>query len=651
MKNAVTTLCLLTLSLVASAQNRTYFISPGGNDQASGLSIQLAWKSLDKVNSIIFQPGDQVLFESGASWKGQLKLQGSGAKDNPIQLSGYGGKARPVINIGEAEGAGIRLNNQSWWIVDNLEVTSGAAPTLGIGRQGIVALVQGDHQQVAHLIIRNCYVHDIWGQLGGNTEYTGYNSCAILVQVQGRRGGINRPQPGISLNDVLIEDNRIERVDKCGIIVRGCQNNLLVRRNYMDNLGGDGIFVGGCYRGIIEYNTARRTCMRSGYVDLAGGASWWPHTAAIWLQDAQEALMQYNEVYDTGRQPGNGDGFAYDFDFNCKRCIAQYNYSKNNHGFLLLMNRTFENVTRYNISENDQTHLIQMQCAISERNSLYNNVFYIDYGTVDLDFFCGNTGTADKSKLGAVYYNNIFYATGQSHFRTAYSSGPVLSRTFDDSTRVPRGGPGQLFYHNCYFGPWKNGVPDDPEKLMADPLLVAPGSGGDGLSSLAGYQLKPASPCLNTGLGIPFPGNRDFWGNPLSDGHPDVGAYEQIGSGVFADAAKQGAVERSYAKESEMALAKWIFPTQILLGATDTELLIKLVEPLGEQVRGSLSWTDAGGKVSVLALDKAKKRDEFRVKLLAGQTASFARPVQVSLRYEDLLESWTIPIKERKMTN
>lgn len=72
------------------------------------------------------------------------------------------------------------------------------------------------------------------------------------------------------------------------------------------------------------------------------------------------------------------------------------------------MNRTFENVTRYNISENDQTHLVQMQCDISDRNVLYNNVFYIDYGTVDLDFFCGNDGSADKSKLGGCILQQYF---------------------------------------------------------------------------------------------------------------------------------------------------------------------------------------------------------------------------------------------------
>lgn len=557
MKKILLLMFLAFIILVAYGQNKTYFVSPNGDDNACGLSIQAAWKSLDKVNNVTFLPGDKILFESGAVWKGQLKLQGSGERGNPIFLSCYGGETKPVINIGDAEGAGIRLYNQSWWIIENMEVTSGTPPKLGIGRQGIVALAAGENQQVEHIVIRNCYIHDIWGQLGGDTEYTGYNSCAILVQIQNKRGGLNSNRMNTILNDVLIENNRIERFDKCGIIVRGCKNNLNVHHNYMENLGGDGIFVGGCYQGMIEHNVAKRTCLRSGYLDLKGGENWWPHTAAIWIQDAEETIMQYNAVYETGRQPGNGDGFAYDFDFYCKRCIAQYNYSQNNHGFLLLMNRTFENIARYNISENDQTHLVQMQCDISDRNILYNNIFYIDYGTVDLDFFCGNDGSVDKSVLGAVYYNNIFYASGQSYFRTVYSSGEVLTRTFDESVKPAIGALDKLFFHNCYYGPWKNGLPNDPEKLEADPLFIAPGSGGEGLCSLKGYQLQPNSPCINTGIYVPLSGKHDFYGNPLEDGHTDFGVYEQIGSGIFGDKAKMAEIDRKYCDDSEKAWEKW----------------------------------------------------------------------------------------------
>ena len=165
---------LFILTLLSSiGQAKIYYVSPYGDDSKSGLSIKDAWKTIDKVNTITFGPGDQLLFESGGTWQGQLRPQGSGEKDNPIRLGKYGGQARPVINLGSAEGAGIRLTNQSWWEISDMEITSGAPPKPGIGRQGIVAMVEGSDQHVRHIVIRNCFVHDIWGQLGGRSEYTG----------------------------------------------------------------------------------------------------------------------------------------------------------------------------------------------------------------------------------------------------------------------------------------------------------------------------------------------------------------------------------------------------------------------------------------------------------------------------------------------
>jgi hypothetical protein len=59
--------------LGSSAQASVYYISPNGDDSRSGLSVKEAWKTLDKVNQVTFQPGDKVLFESGRVWNGQLK--------------------------------------------------------------------------------------------------------------------------------------------------------------------------------------------------------------------------------------------------------------------------------------------------------------------------------------------------------------------------------------------------------------------------------------------------------------------------------------------------------------------------------------------------------------------------------------------------
>lgn len=108
-----------------------------------------------------------------------------------------------------------------------------------------------------------------------------------------------------------------------------------------------------------------------------------------------------------------------------------------------------------------------------------------------------------------------------------------MPRKIDEETKVAQGTPNSLFYNNCYFGPWKNGLPNDPKALIADPLFIAPGTGGEGLSSLRGYQLRLESPCINSGIDVLLNGGKDFWGNKLDDGKLDIGAYEQIGSVAF----------------------------------------------------------------------------------------------------------------------
>ena len=645
MKRIITCLLFVSLLFCARAQDKTYFVSPDGNDAASGLSVKDAWKSIDKVNSFVFQPGDKVLFESGKTFYGQLKVQGSGVEGKPITLSSFGGPERPVINFGAAEGAGILLENVDHWEVVGMEVVSYEPYKIGIGRQGIVVRISKPGNS-DHFVIRDNYIHDVWGQLGGNGMYVGYSSSAILVQTARMASGmgVTGPREPVVINDVLIEGNKIERVDKCGIVCRGARNNVVLRRNYMDNLGGDGIFVNGPYRGLIEYNEIHRSCMRSGDPNLPGDDGWWPHVAACWIQNTEETIMQFNEVYDTGRNLHNGDGFAYDFDFNCKRCIAQYNYSKNNFGFMLLMYNIFENVTRYNISENDHTHLVQMQGPIEGDKSLvYNNVFYIDYGMADIDYFL----TRAPEELGAKFYNNIFYAAGQGRFRNVFTSGDTAVRKYDEELKanIPAG---SVFLHNCYFGPWKNGLPDDPEALVADPKFVAPGTGGQGLATLGGYMLQADSPCINTGMYVPNNGGRDFFGQPVNDGHPDYGAFEYLGSGVFTDGVEEARQDELARQASEVAWAKWMVPASVASN-DPSQAVIQLREPLTPGIKGTLTWQNPkGGKPVVVDLSKVKDRQRLVLPLKTDKETLESTTLKVYLDNGAFTEAFEIPFREAR---
>ena len=644
MKKLSVILAVFLAAATLSAQDKTYFVSAQGNDSADGLSVATAWKSIEKVNSVTFLPGDRILFRKGDTFYGQIAVKGSGEEGRPITMSSYGdGSGRPVINLGSAEGAGILMENVSHWEVYGMEVVSYEPYKIGIGRQGIVVRVS-DGGNFDHFVIKDNYVHDIWGQLGGNGLYVNYSSSAILVHTARQASGraITGPNEPTVINDVLIEGNRIERVDKCGIVCRGARNNVVVRGNYMDNIGGDGIFVNGPYRGLIEYNEIHRSCMRAGFPDLPGDDGWWPHVAACWIQNTEETIMQFNEVYDTARNLYNGDGFAYDFDFNCKRCICQYNYSKNNHGLMLLMYNIFENVTRYNISENDHTHLIQMQGPLEGDNSLvYNNVFYVDYGLADIDFFL----TREPELLGAKFYNNIFYATGQGRFRTVYSSGDTQVRNYDEELK-PDLAPGTLFLHNCYYGPWKNGLPDDPEALVADPKFVAPGTGGTGLATLGGYKLREDSPCINTGMYVPNNGGRDFFGQSLEDGHTDYGAFEFLGSGAFADKAELARRDEASRQASSVAWAKWMFPQSVSF--TDpSQIVISLREPLTDDIKGTHTWTNPkNGKAVKADISKQKDRQRLVIPVKSDAQTLPGTVLTIDLGNGAYTEHWDIPVQQ-----
>src|SRR5580704_10130737 len=88
------------------AQSVHYLDCIGGNDLLDALTPQTAWKSLDRVNAITFQPGDSLLLRRGTVCTGMLAPKGSGAEGRPILLGAYGAGALPRI-IGAGRQAGL----------------------------------------------------------------------------------------------------------------------------------------------------------------------------------------------------------------------------------------------------------------------------------------------------------------------------------------------------------------------------------------------------------------------------------------------------------------------------------------------------------------------------------------------------------------
>ncbi len=92
-------LALLLVFSVSTVRAATYYVdSAGGNDGWDGTSEATAWKTIAKVNSSSFDPGDQVKFKRGGIWHEQLTIPSSGKAEAPIVFAAYGTGEAPLID-------------------------------------------------------------------------------------------------------------------------------------------------------------------------------------------------------------------------------------------------------------------------------------------------------------------------------------------------------------------------------------------------------------------------------------------------------------------------------------------------------------------------------------------------------------------------
>lgn len=85
------TFVLALLLCACTSTQRTFYVdSITGDDANKGSSPTEAWKSLDKLNQQVFEPGDRILFKSGTEYVGQFEPKGSGSEGKPVMVDKYG---------------------------------------------------------------------------------------------------------------------------------------------------------------------------------------------------------------------------------------------------------------------------------------------------------------------------------------------------------------------------------------------------------------------------------------------------------------------------------------------------------------------------------------------------------------------------------
>lgn len=78
-----------------------YIDSTAGNDSNNGTSMSTPWRTVAKVNSTSFAPGDHIFFLRGDTWRETLSFSSAGAAGNPIVLDAYGSGPAPILSGGD----------------------------------------------------------------------------------------------------------------------------------------------------------------------------------------------------------------------------------------------------------------------------------------------------------------------------------------------------------------------------------------------------------------------------------------------------------------------------------------------------------------------------------------------------------------------
>ncbi|MHC4250341.1 MAG: right-handed parallel beta-helix repeat-containing protein, partial [Planctomycetota bacterium] len=445
----------------------------------------------DRHRTATFKPGDRILLRNGRAFSGMFAPRGSGRKGAPIRIAASGAGRRPIINALGRSPAGILLKNVDHWEIEGIEITNTDGSAKDQGQLfGIHVLSESTGRTMNRVYIRNCHVHDVNGKVAGK-----------------KRGGIHVHATGEApsrFHDLRIVGNTVERVGGVGIgnssshaSVRGeiekkepqhFWTKVYVADNFVDSTGRNAIIARVSDGAVYEHNTlANSSRYSTGH--------------SIFNFNTKGIKIQFNEAYGNVGEGGRDRG-GFDADYNSINTYIQYNYSHDNYWFCGIMRRWNKNVfVRYNISQNDRKGVyfygFKNETGL-ENLQVYNNTHYIRRG-LDVEVICEG-----RSPLNSTFSNNIFYFEGRGKWG------------------VSRGG-NTRFDSNLYFNISPH--PGDRNAVTADPLLSAPGRGGTRIDMkaplrLAGYRLRPGSPCIDTGRRIKENGSRDFWGNEVPAGKP-----------------------------------------------------------------------------------------------------------------------------------
>lgn len=572
-------------------QGTTYYVdAKNGNDTNDGKSEQTAWKSFDRVNEKTFLPGDKILLKADCVWNQPLMPKGSGREGAPITIAMYGDGNRPIINGNGTSGPSITgavtIYNEEFWEIYDLEVTN-LEPTDQMGetmdsgtaeRAGILIYSSNQKEIYEHIVIKNCYVHDVNSSYSGGKTSGGIIVMGHYLDKDGNRvtiddnGNLTAKAMGrAAFRDVLIEGNYVKNVaiegirNKCNTDIGSSgwgkneflknYSNVTIRNNYLEDVVGDGIVLTETKGGLVEGNMVNSSC---GFD--RGNTNY----AQCWTMFADNVKVQYNEAY--GNKYGYDDGEAFDSDMMNINNIFQYNLSHDNGGGAMLFMASQKNTHfRYNVSINDglgtypgEKYMQQQTFHYDNTSSPGPNVGKIYNNTIVV------FGKGKQTSLFGGKSKRVCYVDFKNNIVLAKDGANIDFAVLDQGSTIHED---SVIENNCFFpdtiANTKAGQVLDKAgleakgNLFADPMLVDYKAGEhysdyvfplENLETLmdsdftkerigqltAPYQLQEGSPCIQAGQRLEDTPVEDIMGNTIA-GRVDIGALERSSADETAE--------------------------------------------------------------------------------------------------------------------
>jgi hypothetical protein len=312
MKLSLILACVLGFVCISACFGQTshYLDCTSSSYPGDSLTPQTPWRTLARANSFTFQPGDSLLLKRGTHCAGMLWPKGSGTEQASIHLGSYGQGALPVIAGGD-EDAGLKLYNQQYWEIENLDITGGLNFGIHIG---------GNLSDLRHFRITNVLVHDVPGvPLSKDT--------GLVVVAPDEKAGTR-------FHDVVIDGVTAWKTSQwAGIIVNGAAfdtgndtlrgDHVTVRNSIVHDVAGDGILIARVKDGLIEHNVTWDTGMQES--ETIGTPN------AIWEWMCTDCVIRYNEGFFSD-SPGV-DGGVFDIDYGNRNNTVENNFGHDSQGY------------------------------------------------------------------------------------------------------------------------------------------------------------------------------------------------------------------------------------------------------------------------------------------------------------------------------